>query len=126
MSHSPAAVWVGALSGCAVAIVIGVIFICIFYIAQNAVFSGQVRVTHQTWQAAVGSRHCRAMLCTPTRQIMRDCMQQSAYTPLFNIIALRHHASLVALICNSTYKKLKPAAYLVCRARLSSQALSPS
>ena len=33
-------VWIGALSGCGVALVVGVIFIIIFYVAQNSVFSG--------------------------------------------------------------------------------------
>lgn len=34
------AVWAGALSGCGIALIVGVIFIIVFYVAQNSVFSG--------------------------------------------------------------------------------------
>ena len=86
LSRSPAAVWVGALSGCAVAIVIGIIFICIFYIAQNAVFSGQVRGTHQIWQEPACSRHCRPRGRTRTVA----CSNQHT-PPGLAIIALHLH-----------------------------------
>lgn len=33
-------VWAGALSGCGIALIVGVIFIIIFYVAENSVFSG--------------------------------------------------------------------------------------
>ena len=36
--------WIGALLGCGLALIIGIIFIIIFYVAQNAVFSGNGKV----------------------------------------------------------------------------------
>lgn len=33
-------VWIGALMGCGLALVIGIVFIIVFYVAQNSVFSG--------------------------------------------------------------------------------------
>ena len=38
------AVWIGALLGCGISLIIGIIFIIIFYVAQNAVFSGDGKV----------------------------------------------------------------------------------
>ena len=41
------AVWIGALLGCGISLIIGIIFIIIFYVAQNAVFSGDGKVIFQ-------------------------------------------------------------------------------
>ncbi|KAL3155144.1 hypothetical protein ABBQ38_011200 [Trebouxia sp. C0009 RCD-2024] len=40
LQHAKKIVWAGALSGCGIALIVGVIFIIIFYVAQNSVFSG--------------------------------------------------------------------------------------
>lgn len=40
LQHMKKLVWAGALSGCGIALIVGVIFIIIFYVAENSVFSG--------------------------------------------------------------------------------------
>lgn len=43
-----AAVWAGALLGCGIALIIGVVFIIVFYVAGNAVFSGDGKVIFES------------------------------------------------------------------------------
>lgn len=46
----PRAVWIGALTGVAISIVIGVVFIVLFYVAGSKIFTGNSQVRDQGMQ----------------------------------------------------------------------------
>jgi len=41
-------VWIGALLGCGLALIIGIIFVIVFYVAQNSVFSGNGKIIFES------------------------------------------------------------------------------
>ena len=40
--------WIGALLGCGIALIIGIVFIIVFYVARNSVFSGDGKVIFES------------------------------------------------------------------------------
>lgn len=43
------AVWIGALGGVAISVVIGIVFIILFYVANSKIFSGHAQASRQGW-----------------------------------------------------------------------------